>query len=55
VLAGEGAQVSRPPLTPEEIAPHFPQLQILECLGRGGMGWRSIRTYFLRQKAVGNE
>jgi hypothetical protein len=36
VLAGEGAQVSRPPLTPEEIAPHFPQLQIL--LGRGGMG-----------------
>ncbi|MGV3659379.1 MAG: hypothetical protein ACO1TE_04320, partial [Prosthecobacter sp.] len=27
-----------PPLTPEEIAPHFPQLEILECLGRGGMG-----------------
>jgi len=22
----------------EEIAPHFPQLEILECLGRGGMG-----------------
>src|SRR3954471_4977604 len=21
-----------------EIAPHFPQLEILECLGRGGMG-----------------
>jgi len=29
-----------PPLSPriEEIAPHFPQLNILECLGRGGMG-----------------
>lgn len=26
------------PLTPEELAPHFPQLEIVECLGRGGMG-----------------
>jgi len=26
------------PLPPEQIAPHFPQLEILECLGRGGMG-----------------
>src|SRR6185312_8811322 len=25
-----------PPIS--EIAPHFPQLEILECLGRGGMG-----------------
>jgi serine/threonine protein kinase len=25
-------------LTPEELAPHFPQLEILACLGRGGMG-----------------
>ncbi len=25
-------------LTPAELAPHFPQLEILECLGRGGMG-----------------
>ena len=25
-----------PPL--EEMAGHFPQLEILECLGRGGMG-----------------
>lgn len=24
--------------TPAELAPHFPQLEILECLGRGGMG-----------------
>ncbi len=27
-----------PALTPAELAPHFPQLEILECLGRGGMG-----------------
>jgi serine/threonine protein kinase len=29
---------SKAPLSPEELAPHFPQLKILECLGRGGMG-----------------
>ena len=37
-----GTQVMAPdPRTPPgiaEIAPHFPQLEILECLGRGGMG-----------------
>ena len=27
-----------PPPPVEEIARHFPQLEILECLGRGGMG-----------------
>jgi len=27
-----------PPPTPAELARHFPQLEILECLGRGGMG-----------------
>lgn len=27
-----------PPPAPEEIAGHFPQLEIVECLGRGGMG-----------------
>jgi tRNA A-37 threonylcarbamoyl transferase component Bud32 len=27
-----------PALTPEEIAPFFPQLEIIEFLGRGGMG-----------------
>ena len=27
-----------PPAKPEEISKHFPQLEILECLGRGGMG-----------------
>jgi hypothetical protein len=32
------AKPARPVPQVEEIAPHFPQLEILECLGRGGMG-----------------
>ncbi len=37
VFTGEPAAAAPPP-TPAELAPHFPQLEILECLGRGGMG-----------------
>jgi predicted Ser/Thr protein kinase len=33
-----GTKVLQPPPAPAEIAALFPQLEILECLGRGGMG-----------------
>ena len=35
-VGGQPAPAALPP-TPEEIAGKFPQFEILECLGRGGM------------------
>jgi tRNA A-37 threonylcarbamoyl transferase component Bud32 len=49
VLPGEIGHESTPLLKPAEVGEHFPQLEVLEILGRGGMGV----VYKARQKSLG--